>query len=58
VGYHRERVKEIAEFFGWEIDEIAGDLGIIDSLLKCSKNSGTVWVEPNTKVSEDLWRTI
>lgn len=53
--YYRKRVREIADFFGWQVDEVEGDIGLLDSLLKCSRVPGTVLVEPNTAVSADLW---
>lgn len=54
MDYYRQRVRDIADFFGWQVDEIDGDLSLLAALIKGTKFSGTVLVEPNTAVAEKM----
>lgn len=52
---YRQRVREIAEFFDWEIDEIEGDISLLEAVLKRQERTGVVYVEPGVEVQPDLF---
>lgn len=57
IDFYRKKVKFIAEFFGWEVGEVAGDLSLLARLLKGVNDSGMIYIEPGTKITEKfLWQ--
>src|SRR5680860_547111 len=51
---YQEKVRKIAEFFGWDLGEEEGDLRLLTSLLNGSNEQDTVYVEPGQKVTVDM----
>ncbi|ATW27268.1 DUF1638 domain-containing protein [Candidatus Formimonas warabiya] len=54
VGHYRKKVKEIADFFGWETTEIEGDITLLAALVQGKENLDTVLVEPGVTITEEL----
>lgn len=52
--YYRQRVREIAQFFGWEVEEVYSDLTLLESLIKGCQGQGNIYVPPGIKITEDL----
>ena len=42
---YREKVREIADFFGWEVGEIKGDIRLLTSVVKGIKVPESIYVE-------------
>jgi len=42
---YREKVREIADFFGWEVEEIKGDIRLLTSVVKGIKVPESIYVE-------------
>ncbi len=55
IAYYRTKVKEIACFFHWDIDEVEGDMALLTSLIKVKENPDLIFVEPGVKITEELW---
>ena len=51
---YREKVRKIADFFGWDVGEEEGDLHLLKALLSGSANQDTVYVEPGRTVTVDM----
>ena len=51
---YRDKVREIADFFGWEVGEEEGDLHLLTTLLMGSTCPDTVYVEPGKTVTVDM----
>lgn len=57
VDYYRRKVKEIADFFGWQVDEIDGDTRLLESVVKGCRVPGVIYVQPGEKVTENHFRS-
>ncbi|MGI6684179.1 MAG: DUF1638 domain-containing protein [Bacillota bacterium] len=53
IDYYREKMKSIADFFGWETAEIEGDIGLLSSLLQGKENPDLIRIPPGVRVSEE-----
>lgn len=53
---YRKKVQQIADFFGWEIEEVPGDVTLLKTLLSGNISLGTIRVEPGVPVSADLYK--
>lgn len=42
---YRPKVQEIADFFGWEVGEIEGDISLLNSIVKGIKAPESIYVE-------------
>lgn len=42
---YRQKVQEIADFFGWEVGEIEGDINLLTSIVKGNKVPESIYVE-------------
>ena len=51
---YREKVREITDFFGWDVGEEEGDLHLLTTVLKGSTGQDTVYVEPGRTVTVDM----
>lgn len=51
---YREEVRKISEFFGWEVDEVEGDLQLLTTVLNGRSGQDTVYVEPGRMVTLDM----
>ena len=51
---YREKVREIANFFGWDVGEEEGDLRLLTALLEGSTEQDTVYVEPGLTITVGL----
>jgi len=50
---YREKMKSIADFFGWETAEVEGDLGLLEALIKGKKHPDLIIIPPGVRVSEE-----
>jgi hypothetical protein len=50
---YRQKMKEIADFFGWETEEVEGDIGLLNDLIKGKENPDIVRIPPGVRVSEE-----
>ncbi|MFZ3172444.1 MAG: DUF1638 domain-containing protein [Carboxydocellales bacterium] len=55
IEYYRQRVKEIADFFGWKIAELEGDVGLLAAVLKGQVSKGVIYVEAGMEVKPELF---
>lgn len=53
---YREKVREIAGFFGWEVGEAEGELNLLNSVVHGVQAAETVYVEPGNSVTLDMLR--
>ncbi|MDR3602677.1 MAG: DUF1638 domain-containing protein [Desulfosporosinus sp.] len=51
---YREKVREIADFFGWDVGEEEGDLQLLTSVLNGSIGQDTVYVEAGRTVTIEM----
>jgi len=51
---YRAKVREIADFFGWDVGEEEGDLHLLTTVLKGNTCQDTVYVEPGRTVTVDM----
>ena len=51
---YREKVRQIADFFGWDVGEEEGDLHLLTALLNGSTGQDTVYVQPGRTVTVDM----
>ena len=51
---YREKVREIAEFFGWDVGEEEGDLRLLTAVLTGDNRQGTVYVKPGRSITVDM----
>ena len=51
---YRDKVREIADFFGWDVGEEEGDLHLLTEVLNGSTCQDTVYVEPGRTVTVDM----
>ena len=51
---YREKVREIANFFGWTVGEVVGDLHLLNAVLNGESGQDTVYVEPGRTVTVDM----
>jgi len=49
---YREKVKQIADFFGWSVEEVKGDMSLLASLITCNEGSGIVYIKPGEVINE------
>lgn len=56
VEAYRRKIKQIADFFGWAIEEVSGDIDLLKTLVSGNMTFGTIRVEPGVTVSADLYR--
>ncbi|WP_206812535.1 DUF1638 domain-containing protein [Paradesulfitobacterium ferrireducens] len=54
---YRQQVKEIADFFGWKVGEIEGDLNLLNAVVRGKKAAETVYVEPGKPVTLEMLRS-
>lgn len=52
---YRAKVKQIADFFGWTVEEVSGDIDLLQCVLTGSRTQGTIWVEPGITVTADMY---
>lgn len=57
IEVYRSKVRQIANFFGWTVEEISGDVELLQTLLNGKMISGTIWVEPGVPVSADMYKS-
>lgn len=51
---YREKVRIIADFFGWDVGEEEGDLNLLITLLNGSIRPDTVYVEPGRTITTEM----
>jgi len=51
---YREKVREIADFFGWEVGEIEGDLSLLTSVVKGIKAPESIYVEAGQVITLEM----
>lgn len=51
---YRLKVREIADFFGWDVGEEEGNLHLLTAVLKGNNREDTVYVEPGRTVTVDM----
>lgn len=51
---YRQKVKEIAAFFDWEVEEIEGDMSLLASVTKGIRSSESIYVEAGTEVTSGI----
>ncbi|AET66120.1 Protein of unknown function (DUF1638) [Desulfosporosinus orientis DSM 765] len=51
---YRQKVREIADFFGWEVGEIEGDLKLLTSVVKGIKAPESIYVDPGQIITLDI----
>lgn len=51
---YREKVRTIADFFGWDVGEEEGDLHLLTAVLNGSTKQDTVYVEPGRTITVDM----
>jgi len=56
LDYYREKVKEIADFFGWQVEEFEGDVTLLTSVVKGKLGPEMVYIEPGQKITEEHFR--
>lgn len=54
IGNYREKVREIADFFRWDVGEEAGDLHLLTAVLHGYTEQDTVYVEPGQRITIDM----
>lgn len=52
---YRKKVKQIAGFFGWEVNEITGDITLLETVIKGLSGPGAIRVEPGVPVPSDIY---
>ncbi|KUO70256.1 MAG: hypothetical protein APF81_09200 [Desulfosporosinus sp. BRH_c37] len=50
---YRQKVREIADFFGWEVGEIEGDISLLNSVVKGIKAPESIYVEAGQVITLD-----
>ncbi|MHB8171052.1 MAG: DUF1638 domain-containing protein [Thermincolia bacterium] len=58
IEYYRRKVKEIANFFGWQTEEVEGEAGLLTSLIKGNIGPDMVYVEPGQRINESHYNRI
>lgn len=53
LDHYREKMKEIADFFSWETDEIQGDVNILADLIKGKEHPELVQISPGVRITEE-----
>jgi hypothetical protein len=53
INSYREKMKNIADFFGWDTEEVEGDLGLLKALIKGEKHPDLIIIPPGVRVSEE-----
>ena len=51
---YRNKVLKIADFFGWEVGEVEGNLDLLNSLLNGNTGNDIVYVEPGQTVTVNM----
>ncbi|HWQ41004.1 MAG TPA: DUF1638 domain-containing protein [Desulfosporosinus sp.] len=51
---YRDKVQMIADFFGWDVSEVKGDLKLLTCVLNGSTGQDTVYVEPGQTVTVNM----
>jgi hypothetical protein len=54
IEIYREKVRIIADFFGWDVGEEAGDLHILTAVLNGRTGQDTVYVEPGKMITVNM----
>lgn len=55
IEYYRQQVSEIADFFGWEIAELEGNVSLLEAVLKGQVSKGVIYVEAGRAVKPELF---
>jgi hypothetical protein len=53
INSYRKKMKEIADFFGWETVEVEGDIGLLNCLLSGKEHPDLVKIPPGVQVTEE-----
>ena len=51
---YRQKVQEIADFFGWEVGEIEGDLSLLTSVVKGIRAPESIFVEAGQEITLEI----
>ncbi|EGW39659.1 DUF1638 domain-containing protein [Desulfosporosinus sp. OT] len=51
---YREKVRQIADFFGWNVGEEEGDLQLLTTVLNGNTGADTVYVAPGQTITVDM----
>lgn len=54
VNTYRERISEVAIFFGWQVREIHSELSLLAALVSGTHVQGTVLVNPGEEITEKM----
>jgi hypothetical protein len=54
IDFYRSKVKEIADFFGWGVSEVQGEINLLTSVVRGETVPDSVFVEPGHKVTLDM----
>lgn len=54
--YYRGKVKEIAGFFGWQVEEVEGDASLLASIVKGIFGPGMIKIKPGQKITEEHYQ--
>lgn len=52
--FYRLKVKEIADFFGWEVGEIEGDIRLLTSVVKGLRAPESIYVEAGQEITLEI----
>jgi len=51
---YRQKLQEIADFFGWKVGEIEGDIGLLTSVVKGIKAPESIYVEAGQVITLEI----
>jgi len=51
---YREKVRKIADFFGWDVGEEDGELSLLTAVLNADTGQNVVYVEPGRPVTVNM----
>lgn len=51
---YRQKVQEIADFFGWEVGEIEGDIGLLTSVVRGIKAPESIYVNAGQVITLEI----
>lgn len=54
IDYYRRKVGKIANFFGWIMGEVYGEIDLLASVLKGERVPESVYIEPGREVTLDM----
>lgn len=55
VNFYRQKVRDIAKFFGWQVSEMEGDLNLLSSLINRQDHPDLLIVKPGSKITAELF---